>query len=549
VHLKQNHMGILSKFSHYSLNHVLASLFFLLLLFGAIVGSARIVNAADLRTGAFTLTSTAQTETTVTLSWSQSTDVWFYSYTLYESTNVNGPYSVVMSTGNKGITSYGVSGLLSNTNYYFYVHDSGLLVNYNSNTLQVTTTSPPQLMMTSFDYSSASLAWTDYNTYSTLEPFVSYTLEMSSSGQSGPWSPVTSITDSSQNNYRQMGLFHQTYWFRLYDTVGPSNGMESSYSNVVNVTIPVAPAIVITASTTTLDAGQPVQFSSSTTGGLPPYSNYRWYSNGTAITGATSSSYVFTPNRSGTYYIKATVQDTLTIPVDSNQIPIVVNPLPIISISTSTSTLTVNQSAQFGSSTSGGVAPYNYRWYSNGNPIEGATSSSFIFIPTDAGIYNIYATVQDYYNGTASSNSIQITVTAPLAVNASTSTSAVTVGQLVQLSASADGGAPPYTYQWYLDGNPIAGANSSSYIFAPTSAGTYSIYATIQDNANDTVSSNAIQVTVADSPSSLPLTPMIIAAIVVIIIVIIAVSLLLRRSSRNKTQKTQGSVSENQPKA
>lgn len=546
--LKQNSIRILSvKFPHYRLIRVLASLCLFLLLFCGLLGSAHVAYAA------FTLSSPAQTETTITLSWSQSSDVWFYSYTLYESASVNGPYSQIWSTGDKGATSYGVSGLSSNTNYYFKVHDSGLLVDYDSNTLQVTTVSNPQLTVTSYDYSSVSLAWTDYNTYSSLEPFVSYTLQTSSSA-SGPWTTVTSITDPSQNSYRQMGLFHQTYWFQLYDTVGPSGNTEASFSNVANVSIPVAPTIVITASVTTLDAGQHDQFSSSTTGGVPPYTNYHWYWNGTSFAGATSSSFVFTPPTSGTYYIKASVQDTLGIPIDSNQIMVKVNTLPLISISASTSTLTVGQPAQFSSSTTGGATPYSYRWYSNGNPIAGATSSSLIFAPTDAGSYNIYATVQDYYNGTGTSNSIQITVTAPLAVNASVSTSALTVGQLAQFSVSASGGTPPYNYQWYVNGNPVAGANSSSFIFTPTDAGTYNIYATIQDNSNATASSNLVQVT-ATSSFSLPLSPMIIVGLGVIIIAIIVVAaLVLRSRSRNKTQKThaqetQGTVSDNQPKA
>ena len=166
IHLKLDFIEISRvEFPRCRLIRVLASLSVFLLLFGFLVGSARIANAAG-----FTLTSIARTETTVTLSWSQSSDVWFYSYTLWFSTSVNGPYSSIWSTGDKGETSYGVSGLSSNTDYYFYVADSGLLVNYNSNTLQVTTASNPQLTVTDYDYSSASLAWIDYNTYSSLEP-------------------------------------------------------------------------------------------------------------------------------------------------------------------------------------------------------------------------------------------------------------------------------------------------------------------------------------------------------------------------------------------
>ena len=547
---RQNRIGLFNvKPSHFRSFRFVACLSVFLLFLGCFAGCSHVAYAAR---GAFTLRTTAQTETTVTLSWDQSSDAWFYSYTLWFSASVNGPYTNIWTTGNKAQTTYAVSGLTSNTNYYFYIADAGLLVNYNSNTLQVATVLNPTLAKTSFDYSSATLTWTDYNTqpYSSLEPFVSYTLQTSNSA-SGPWSTVTSITDSSQSSYRQMGLFHQTYWFRMYDTVGPS-GTEVSYSNTVSVAIPVAPTITISASANALDAGQQDQFTSSTSGGLPPYSNYRWYSNGTLISGATTSSYTWNPKTSGTYYIKASVQDTLGIPVDSNQILVTVNSLPLISISAPTTLLTVGDKDQFSSSTSGGVPPYSYRWYSNGDPIEGATSASLTFTPTDAGTFNIYATVQDYYNGTASSNSIQVTVKALLAVNVSTSTSAVNVGQNVQLSASATGGASPYTYQWYENGNPIDGATSSNYIFTPNSAGTYSLYAATKDAVNATVNSNTVQITVTSSSTTFslpaPLMIIVIVAGVVVIIVVAALLLLFRKRGHNKTQKTQSSGSDDQHK-
>lgn len=515
----------------YRIVRVLASFFVFLVLFGCLAGSIRVASAA-----AFTLTSTAQTETTVTLSWATSSDVWFYSYTGYKSTNVNGPWDEIFSTGDKGKTSYGVDLLSSDTYYYFYIHDSGLLVGYNSNTLQVKTASNPQLMVTDYDYSSATLAWTDYNTYSSLEPFVSYTLQMSSSDQNGPWSAVTSITDSSQKNYRQMGLFHQTYWFRLYDTVGTSGKTQQSFSNVANQTIPYPPLIVITPSVIAVDVNQQVQFSSSVTGGVPPYSNYKWYVNGDVRAGETSPSFSYYPSAEGIYYIKASVQDTLGIPFESDRITINVTTLPETNISASTLTPIVNEQDQFSSYTTGGATPYRYQWYSNGNPEAGATSSSYTFTPTVAGPYNIYLVVQDYHNGTAISNVISITaIPLPLNITISASSLAITTGQQDQFTASASGGVPPYSYQWYSNGNPVVGATSSSYTFAPTAEGTYNINATVQDNSNTIAHSNLVQVKVTSPP--LPLLP-IIAAIVVIIIVAIVVALVLRNRNRRKQQKT-----------
>lgn len=556
IHLKQNLSRISSsKFPRYRPLTVLASLSLFLLLFCSLLGSAHFAYAFN-----GNLTCPAETETTATLQWPQSGFMGFTGYNLFISyTGSNGPWTEITAAHTTDVTktSYGVTGLSSNTNYWFYVVEHGVLgQSGQSNTLQVTTASDPQLdPITTYDYSSATLTWTDSNTYSSLEPFVSYTLQMSSSSSSGPWSTVTSLTDSTQNSFRQMGLFHQQYWFQLYDTVGPSGNTQSSYSNVVEVTIPPPFELNINASLTKLDVSQQDQFSSSATGGLPPYSNYQWYLNGTPITGATSSSYLWTPNKAGTYNVYATAQDTLHIPIDSNTIPIQVNSLPFINISTSTYALNVTQQAQLSSSYGGGASPYSFQWYLNGNPISGATSSSYLWTPTDAGTYSIYATVQDSYNVTASSTSVQVTVHAQLAINISTSTYALEVGQLAQLSATVTGGNAPYSnYQWYLNGNPIEGATSASYTFTPTDEGTYNIYATAQDNSNTTASSNSVSVSVTPKPSSssFPLVPIVIVALVIIIIAIIAGALVLRSRNRNRTQKheqeTQGTPSDDQPK-
>jgi hypothetical protein len=42
----------------------------------------------------------------------------------------------------------------------------------------------------------------------------------------------------------------------------------------------------------------------------------------------------------------------------------------------------------------------------------------------------------------------------------------IDVGQYLQFSAFASGGAPPYSYQWYSNGIPIPDAASSSFMFA-----------------------------------------------------------------------------------
>jgi hypothetical protein len=68
--------------------------------------------------------------------------------------------------------------------------------------------------------------------------------------------------------------------------VGSKDG--KVYAFGTPLTVSISPASVV------MDVGQSQQFNSIVSGGASPYT-YKWYSNGTAISGATSSNCTFTP--------------------------------------------------------------------------------------------------------------------------------------------------------------------------------------------------------------------------------------------------------------
>jgi hypothetical protein len=71
------------------------------------------------------------------------------------------------------------------------------------------------------------------------------------------------------------------------------------------------------------------------------------------------------------------------------------------------------------------------------------------------------------------------------------------IGQPVQFTSSITGGTSPYTYQWYLDTNPVAGATSSSWTFTPTASGYYYVYLRVTDANNNTAQSGTANVIVS----------------------------------------------------
>lgn len=81
-----------------------------------------------------------------------------------------------------------------------------------------------------------------------------------------------------------------------------------------------------------------------------------------------------------------------------------------VSISPVTSSVILGESVAFSSTAVGGITPYGYQWYLDGNPVSGATSAAWTFEPTSTGICYVYVNVTDSANSTAQSETARITV-------------------------------------------------------------------------------------------------------------------------------------------
>jgi hypothetical protein len=71
----------------------------------------------------------------------------------------------------------------------------------------------------------------------------------------------------------------------------------------------------------------------------------------------------------------------------------------------------------------------------------------------------------------------------------------ISVGQSLKFTSNVVAGASPYSYQWCLNGSLVSGATSSSWIFKPTTTGSYIVYVTVTDSDNNTVQSETAQAT------------------------------------------------------
>lgn len=157
--------------------------------------------------------------------------------------------------------------------------------------------------------------------------------------------------------------------------------------------------------------GESVTFTSTVSGGRPPY-NYQWYLNNNPVPGVIANTWIFTPTITGSFTVYLNVTDSLGNSIKSNEAAVTVAPPLSISICPMSASTIVSQSVIFTSTVLGGYTPYGYQWYLNGAPVLGATSNTWTFTPTTSGIYYVYLTVTDAKSNTIQSETARIAVVA-----------------------------------------------------------------------------------------------------------------------------------------
>ncbi|PYB68153.1 hypothetical protein DMB44_05380 [Thermoplasma sp. Kam2015] len=269
----------------------------------------------------------------------------------------------------------------------------------------------------------------------------------------------------------------------IKDSVG-----NSATSNTIDETVNPDPSVSITSSQNPTDIGNSVTFTASPSGGTGSYT-YQWYwSNGTAISGATSQSYTTSFSSSGTYGVYVIIKDSVGNSATSNTITETVNTDPSVSISSSQNPTDIGNSVTFTASASGGTGSYSYQWYwSNGTAISGATSYQYTTSFTSSGTYGIYVVVKDANGNTAQSSTLTETVNVDPSVAVSESPSPTDTGVPVTFTASASGGTGSYNYTWTINGATYYAQDPTVTFSEP---GTYTASVTIRDSLGDTASAS-----------------------------------------------------------
>jgi large repetitive protein len=245
-------------------------------------------------------------------------------------------------------------------------------------------------------------------------------------------------------------------------------------------------------------AGQPASLEVIASGYPPP--TVQWRKGGVNIVGATSSALNIPnpqPADNGRYSV--VVSNSLGTVVGAEYtFTVAASSTP--TVTPTTQTVTVGQSATFVASP-GVTMPVTYQWRKNGAAIGGATAASYT-LPnvqlSDAGTYSVVVTVTA--NAVVmTSNNATLVVNSAITFTTQPQSQLALLGGNVVLSATAQGTAP-LSYQWRKNGQPIAGATSSTLTLTNVQLTDSGAYTLVASNSTGTAESNAANLTVQNSP-------------------------------------------------
>lgn len=132
--------------------------------------------------------------------------------------------------------------------------------------------------------------------------------------------------------------------------------------------------------------------------GNPAIYTYQWYVNGSAVEGATSSTFVkddlATTEMYSVYCEVTNKKGTVTTRIATLEV-IQLHTPDIDDIHPKDATVEVNNSVtcEVVIETEGTPAEYTYQWYKDGNAIDGANESSYTFVSDTVGTTNLYCVV------------------------------------------------------------------------------------------------------------------------------------------------------------
>ncbi len=245
-------------------------------------------------------------------------------------------------------------------------------------------------------------------------------------------------------------------------------------SSGASLAVNVPPSIQTQPASLAAVAGTNAIFTVVATGTAPL--TYQWYKDGVVLSGATSSTLVLSGVKAtdaGKYLVKVS---NAAGSLNSAEAILSVSSAPVFVTQPASLTAAPGGVASF-TATVVGTAPLAYQWSKNGSAISGATGATLTLNNVQTNDAGSYVLVASNSVGFATSLAATLTVNSLPVITAQPASLSAVQGSNVTFKVAATGTAP-LSYQWYKNGNLIAGATSATLSLSgvqSVDAGTYTV--------------------------------------------------------------------------
>lgn len=276
-----------------------------------------------------------------------------------------------------------------------------------------------------------------------------------------------------------------------------ANADGSAISTTATVSVNILPYAKTQTLTLTPTKGATCTLSANA-GGTSPFT-YQWKKNGSSLSGATASTYVMTniqTTSDGTYSVTVgNVAGTATYSVAI----VTVKDAPSITQQPATQIVSPGANVTF-SVVASGRTPMSYQWRKNNIDIQGATSASYTLLGVTTNNEGNYSVIVQNSDGLAGSSQATLVVAKPPTITLSPANKQVVYGGSVSFSCGVSG-TSPFTYQWYKNGSPIAGATNATYNIPSVHLADEGTYVMTVANAQGSASSTPCTLSILYPPT------------------------------------------------
>lgn len=291
-------------------------------------------------------------------------------------------------------------------------------------------------------------------------------------------------TQNATHDYGALGKYPVSFW------VNDSTG--HSAHGALSIEVEVGLTVSASANATATDAGLPVGFQASASGGSGVYNDTWTFGDGASAFGPhVSEAFPI----SGTYTVRVWTNDSAGA-MASGSVGLTVNPALSLRAAPSTPQTDVGAPVDFSASTDGGSAPVSFTWgFESGARVLAASSEqTFPSQGTESATVWANDSVGAHLRAT-----VDVVVVADPKAAPQGATGKTVEGALVRFWGNYSGGTGPYSFLWGWGDGGWSTSENDNHTYA--SPGTYTARFWVNDSLG-TSSNGSVSITVLSSPGS-----------------------------------------------